>query len=285
MPALAELPSPIVADAMRPRLHTVLRSRRETHDTWTLEIEAAGEAGFAPGQFNMLSVPGVGEVAVSISGDAEAGDGAPLVHTTRAVGAVTRAITALRPGDAIGVRGPFGTAWPVQAAEGADVVVVAGGIGLAPLRPAVLHVLRHRERYGRVVLLYGARTPEDLLYVRQLETWRRRLDVDVMVSVDRAHPRWRGNVGVVTTLLARAPFDPASAVAMVCGPEVMMRFVAAGLEERGVPREQVWLSLERNMQCGCGLCGHCQLGPIVVCRDGPVFRHDRVARWMAVREL
>lgn len=283
MQALAELPSPTVEDAMRPRLRRVLRTRRETYDTVTLEIESAGEPAFLPGQFNMLSLPGIGEVAISISGDSEAGG--PLVHTTRAVAAATKAITAQRRGSLIGVRGPFGTAWPVDAARGRDVVIVAGGIGLAPLRPAVLHLLRHRQDYGRVAILYGARTPADLLYVHQVESWRRRLDVDVAVSVDAATPAWRGNVGVVTTLVPRAAFDPGNTVAMVCGPEVMMRFAATALQERGLPSESIWLSLERNMKCGVGLCGHCQLGPILVCRDGPVMRHDRVAALMSVREL
>jgi len=283
MPALAELPSPTVEDAMRPRLRRVLRTRRETYDTVTLEIDAHGEPGFLPGQFNMLSLPGVGEVAISISGDGESPG--PLVHTIRAVAAATTAITASKRGSLIGVRGPFGSAWPVDAARGKDVVVVAGGIGLAPLRPAVLHLLRHREDYGRVAVLYGARTPADLLYVHQIETWRRRLDVDVAVSVDAAPATWRGNVGVVTTLLPRVAFDPSDTVAMVCGPEVMMRFAAAALAERGVASGSIWLSLERNMKCGVGLCGHCQLGPILVCRDGPVMRHDQVAALMAVREL
>jgi NAD(P)H-flavin reductase len=285
MPALADaLRLDRVEEAMRPRLHRVLRCHRETYDTVTLELDAAGDAGFQPGQFNMLSVPGTGEVAVSISGD-PGDDSGLLVHTTRAVGGVTRAITSLHAGDLLGVRGPFGTAWPVRDAEGSDVVVVAGGIGLAPLRPALLHLLRHRERYGRVVLLYGARTPQDMLFVSQLESWRRRFDVEVAVSVDRAAPGWRGNVGVVTTLVPRAPFDAASAMAMICGPEVMMRFAAAAIEERGVPADRVWLSMERNMQCGVGLCGHCQLGPLIICRDGPVLRHDRLEPWMAVREL
>jgi len=268
---------------MRPRMRRVLRTRRETYDTVTLEIESRGEPAFRPGQFNMLSLPGIGEVAISISGDSEALG--PLVHTTRAVAETTKAVTSLRRGSLIGVRGPFGTAWPVEAARGKDVVIVAGGIGLAPLRPAVLHLLHHRQDYGRVAILYGARTPADLLYVHQVESWRRRLDVDVAVSVDAATPAWRGNVGVVTTLVPRAAFDPGNTVAMVCGPEVMMRFAATALQERGLPSESIWLSLERNMKCGVGLCGHCQLGPILVCRDGPVMRHDRVAALMSVREL
>jgi NAD(P)H-flavin reductase len=185
----------------------------------------------------------------------------------------------------VGVRGPFGTAWPVDLAEGRDVVIVAGGIGLAPLRPALYHVLRHRRRFGRVVVLYGARTPADLLFARELESWRGRLDVELDVTVDRASPDWLGRVGVVTTLIPRAPLDPDRAIAFVCGPELMMHFVATDLEHRGMAAERIWLSTERNMKCGMALCGHCQLGPTFVCKDGPVFRWDRVKPLLSVREL
>jgi NAD(P)H-flavin reductase len=273
-------------DPMVPRVYRVTRRRRELADTVTLELEPAdGGAArpFAPGQFNMLYALGVGEIPISISGDP--GRPSPLVHTTRAVGAVSRAVCALRVGDAIGVRGPFGTPWPVERAEGGDVVLVAGGIGLAPLRPALYAVLAARERFGRVVLLYGARTPPDILFRRELERWRARLDLEVLVTVDRATGGWLGSVGVVTRLIPRAAFDPANAVVMVCGPEVMMRFTAAGLEQRGVPAERIYASLERNMQCAVGLCGHCQLGPTLVCRDGPVFALSRVKGLLTTAEL
>jgi NAD(P)H-flavin reductase len=273
------------ADPMRPAPFVVERTQRETADTFTLELFPPGGDGFRfePGQFNMLYVFGVGEVPISISGDP--GFRGRLVHTTRVVGAVTRGMGALRRGDAIGVRGPFGTAWPVEAARGSDVVVVTGGIGLAPLRPALYEILSHRERYGRVVLLYGARTPEDILYRKQLREWRGEFDLDVHVTVDRATGDWRGNVGVVTTLISRVPFDPANAIAMVCGPETMMRYTVHELERRGVTPGNVWLSLERNMKCGVGLCGHCQCGPKFVCRDGPVFPCAEVWDLMSRREL
>ncbi|MDF1523930.1 MAG: FAD/NAD(P)-binding protein, partial [Trueperaceae bacterium] len=231
---------------------------------------------FAPGQFDMLYVFGVGEVPISISGDPARPE--RLVHTTREVGAVTRAMRRLRPGDAIGVRGPFGTSWPVAAAEGRDVVLIAGGIGLPPLRPALYHVLAHRERYGRVVLLYGARTPEDLLFRDELAAWRASFDLEVHVTVDRATGDWRGNVGVCTPLVQRAPIDPRRTVAMICGPEVMIRAACRELARRGVSPQDTFVSLERNMKCAVGLCGHCQLGPYLVCRDGPVFAYDRVER-------
>jgi NAD(P)H-flavin reductase len=173
----------------------------------------------------------------------------------------------------------------VAEAEGNDVVIVAGGIGLAPLRPALYSLLARREKYGRVVLLYGARTPTDILYRRELEQWRARFDLEVYATVDRAMSGWRGNVGVVTALVPRAPFDALNTVAMVCGPEVMMRFTVLELQKRGVAADSIFLSLERNMKCAVGFCGHCQLGPVFVCKDGPVFRYDRVKDWLARWEV
>jgi NAD(P)H-flavin reductase len=263
----------------------LLRRRRETADTWTLELEAppGQELAPAPGQFTMLYVFGVGEVPVSISGDPTSP--VPLVHTVRAVGAVSRAICALRPGDTVGVRGPFGSAWPVEEARGSDVLVVAGGIGLAPLRSAVYAVLAARGDYGSVCLLYGGRTPGDLLYRRELERWRGRLDLHVGVTVDSGTRDWRGSVGVVTKLIPRAAFDPTSAVAFVCGPEIMMRVTAQSLVDFGVSSDRIHVSMERNMRCAVAHCGHCQYGPTLVCRDGPVYRHDALAHLLEVREL
>jgi NAD(P)H-flavin reductase len=265
---------------MVPASYRVVRRKRETHDSWTLELEPVrGELEpLAPGQFAMLYAFGKGEVPISVSR-------LPQVHTIRAVGSVSTALCDLRRGDVVGVRGPFGTAWPVEAAEGADVVVLAGGIGLAPLRPAIDRVLARRERYGRVVVLYGGRSPEELLYTAELERWRGRLDVEVGVTVDQADAGWLGRVGVVTTLVPRADFDPVSTVAMICGPEVMMRFAVAALQERGVPAETIHVSLERSMKCAIRLCGHCQLGSEFVCHDGPVFTWDRVEPLLRVREL
>jgi NAD(P)H-flavin reductase len=276
----------VVQDPMLPRLYRVERLWRETHDTFTLEIiaeESGGGCPFAAGQFNMLYVFGVGEVPISISGDPT--KPATVTHTTRVVGTVTRALCALKRGDVIGVRGPFGTSWPVEEAKGKDVVIVGGGIALAPLRPVLYHVLSHREQYGKVTLLYGARTAEDLLYRRELERWRAQLDLEVDVTVDRATGSWRGNVGVVTTLIPRAAFDPLNTIAMVCGPEVMMRYVVQELRKRGIERDDIYLSMERNMKCGIGFCGHCQLGPLFVCKDGPVFRYDKIREWVMKREV
>jgi NAD(P)H-flavin reductase len=268
---------------MAPRPFRVVRRRRETVDTWTLELEPVGgePLDFAPGQFAMLYAFGIGEVPISICGE----PGGPLVHTVRAVGAVTAAICAAKPGAVLGVRGPFGRGWPVEEAVGLDVVVVAGGIGLPPLRPALYECLRRRAEYGDLVLLYGSRTPADLVYRREVERWRGRFDFEVDVTVDRGVDGWQGNVGVVPKLIAAARFDPDAAVAMVCGPEIMMRFAAGALLERGMPEEQIFVSMERDMKCGLGYCGHCQLGPTLICRDGPVYRYDEIAPLMAVREL
>jgi len=271
---MAETPDP-----MLPEPHRLERVRRETHDTFTLELKPAqGDVKpFAPGQFNMLYVFGTGESAISISGDPADTD--TLVHTVRAVGTVTRAMQKLRRGDVIGVRGPFGSCWPVREAEGNDLVIATGGIGLAPLRPVIHHVLANRDKYGRAALLYGARSPRDLLFRRELERWRSRFDLEVEVTLDTASGDWRGNVGVVTRLIPAAPFDSLNAVALICGPEVMMRFSVLELQKRGLRDENIYLSMERNMKCAIGFCGHCQFGPTFICKDGPVFRYDAI-RWL-----
>ena len=275
----------IAAMPMVPAMHRVRRSRRETPDTWTLELEPGDgrRPGFVPGQFNMLYAFGVGEIPISISGDPAAAGS--LVHTVRAVGAVSRALCACRPGDSIGVRGPFGHGWPVEAAAKRDVLLVAGGLGLAPLRPAVYRILAQRNRFGRVALLYGARSPDNLVFAAELARWRARFDVDVRVTVDHATSEWSGHVGVVTNLLDFAPLDAGNSVAMLCGPEVMMRFVSTELMARGMSPGQIYVSLERNMQCGLGLCGHCQLGSELICRDGPVYPLERVESLLQAREL
>lgn len=270
---------------MLPRIARTRRRRRDGPAVWTLEIEMEdGDTGaFAPGQFNMLTVFGVGEVPISVSGDPVRQH--RLVHTIRAVGPTSTALARLRPGDALGLRGPFGVGWPVQEAVGRDVVVIAGGLGLAPLRPVLYRLLAERGRYGRIALLYGTRSPDEILFRRELESWRRRLDIDIEVTVDHAPGDWRGHVGVVTALVSRIAFDPADAIAFVCGPEVMMRFAIAALQDAGVADDTIHLSMERNMKCAIGHCGHCQFGTVLVCRDGPVFRYDRVRSLLSLKEI
>jgi NAD(P)H-flavin reductase len=282
MSASAELAAP-AAGAMVPQPFRVLRRRRETSDTWTLTLEPLDGEGISPGpgQFTMLYVFGVGEIPISVSG---ADDGL-LVHTVRAVGAVSAAICDAKPGAVVGVRGPFGTTWPVREAVGRDVLVVAGGVGLAPLRTAVQALERSREDYGEVTLLYGGRTPGDLLFRGELASLRRRGKLNVDVTVDAARPDWEGKVGVVPKLIDAAAFDPETVIALVCGPEVMMHFSVMELRERGVAPERIYLSMERNMRCAVGHCGHCQLGPTLVCRDGAVYSYDKLEPLMGVREL
>jgi NAD(P)H-flavin reductase len=274
---MAALPEPGV---MAPRPFRVERKRRETHDTWTLSlVPIQGEPlDAAPGQFTMLYAFGIGEVPISVSGP-------PLVQTIRAVGPVTRALCRATRGTVVGVRGPFGTSWPVEQAAGSDLLVVAGGVGLPPVRPALYHALAHRTDYGRVILLYGARTPADIVFRKEIEQWRSRLDLEVDVTVDAAADGWRGKVGVVTTLISRATIDPDSTVAFVVGPEVMMRFTARALVDEGLSSAQIWISMERSMKCGVGLCGHCQFGPSLVCRDGAVYPYPAIEPYLGVREL
>ncbi len=290
MAAMLEQPEVVtaglVSDPMLPTPYRIQRVKQETDDTFTLELlpeDSAKGFSFAPGQFNMLYVFGVGEVPISISSDP---DDTPLLkHTTRVVGTVTKAMRLLKRGDTIGIRGPYGTHWPVEEAAGRDVVIAAGGIGLAPLRPALYRLMGNREKYRKIVLLYGTRTPEDMLYRHELEQWRGKFDLEIQVTVDRAASTWRGNVGVVTTMIPRAPFDPSNTLAMICGPEVMMRFTVMELLKRGVPPERVYLSGERNMKCGIGFCGHCQFGPTFVCKDGPVFAYPSIAALLGKSEV
>ena len=265
--------------------YRVQRVRKEIPGTLTLDLAAPDAPGFAfaPGQFNMLYVWGVGEVPISISGDPARPQ--TLTHTIRAVGPVSEALCRLPRGATVGVRGPYGNHWPVEAAVGSDVVVAAGGIGLAPLRPVLYHLLAQRAAYGNIVLLYGARTPQDLLYTDELARWRGRFDLEVGVTVDRATDGWQGHVGTVTTLIPKAGFDPAHTLAFVCGPEIMMRFTIRELQNRGVPDERIFISMERNMKCAIGLCGHCQLGPFFICKDGPVFAYSAINEWFGKREV
>jgi NAD(P)H-flavin reductase len=268
-----------------PERFRVTASGRETADTWTFALEplAPEPFEFRPGQFTMLYAHGVGEVPISISGDPARPE--TLVHTVRAVGPVSRALCEVPVGGSIGVRGPFGRGWPVTEAEGGDLLVVAGGVGLAPLRSVVLTALADRGRYGRVIVLYGGRDPESLLFAGELDEWRAREDVELDVIVDAAGPEWRGSVGVVPALIERAGLDPATTTAMTCGPEVMMRFSVVALLDAGVPAERVFLSMERNMRCAIGHCGHCQWGAPFVCRDGPVFAWSEIEERFGVREL
>lgn len=271
---------PRLRDPMVPRPSRVRQARRETPDSVTLRLAVRSGFRFAPGQFDMLWLPGAGEVAISV-----AGDGGPrtVEHTVRAVGEVTRGLAALRPGDVLGLRGPFGSGWPLAVVRGLDLLLVAGGVGLAPLRPVVLELLRRPGAARRAALLYGARTPDEILYRRELPAWERR-GLWVRTTVDRRQPGWSGRVGLVTGLFQDLRLHPDGTAAFLCGPEAMMRFGVRDLLRLGLPAERIWVSLERSMKCGVGRCGHCQCGALFACRDGPVLRWDRVAPLLEVKE-
>ena len=274
-PWLAE--SVEIAD-ITPELAGVATYHLRFHDTALHE-----HYRFLPGQFNMLYLPGVGEIAISLSA-ANASTGT-WDHTIRVAGNATRTLAGLGVGGQLALRGPYGTSWPLDECAGADVILVAGGIGLAPLRPALHTLLSSGERFGRVTLLYGARAPDMLLYTREYADWANR-GLNVAATVDRFQPGWSGNVGVVTLLVDRLqPFTPANSVLFLCGPEVMMRYTVRSALERGLRKDQIWVSLERNMQCAVGLCGHCQLGPAFVCKDGPIFRYDKIEPFLDVEGL
>jgi NAD(P)H-flavin reductase len=269
-----------------PEIFRIELVKRETHDTFTLRlapVDKDREIFFKPGQFNMLYHHGFGEVPISISGDPV--DSTAYIHTIRAVGNVTKALKKLTAGDTVGIRGPFGKPWPVENARGDDLVIIGGGIGLAPLRPTIYQALADRKSYGKILLLYGTRTPRDILYKKELERWRSRFDLTVDLTVDSGRSDWAGNVGVVTTLIPAAKFDSYHTTVFICGPEIMMRYVIIELQRKNVPDEKIYISMERNMKCGIGLCGHCQMGPIFVCKDGPVFNYTEIKKLLGRREM
>jgi NAD(P)H-flavin reductase len=258
----------------------------ENDDTFTLTLDlgAFGENfHFLPGQFNMVYVYGIGEAAISISSDPARGH--TLDHTIHRVGLVTTALAQKKRGDVIGIRGPYGSSWPLDVARGKDVCIASGGIGLAPLRPILYNIMKKREDFGRVILLYGGRSPLDLLYRVELEKWANDFSVEVLVTVDRGDSSWKGHIGVVTSLFQYIKLDARATVAYVCGPEIMMKYTIDELERRGLPQTQIYLSMERNMKCAVGFCGHCQMGPTFICKEGPVYPLPRVRPLLDKKEL
>jgi sulfhydrogenase subunit gamma (sulfur reductase) len=273
-------------DAGTPHAATVVARTQESPTIFTLQLrldDAAAQAAyrFAPGQFNMLYLYGVGEVPISIMSDPEDRNG--VGHTIRAVGRVTQGLAALRPGDQVGLRGPFGRGWPLQEMGGRDIVLVLGGLGCAPVVSVINYVLRRRERFGKLVIIQGVKHTEDLIWREQYDRWSTLPDTQVLVAADEGTALWPWHVGHVTDLFGLAGFNPARAAAMMCGPEGMMRVAAEHLLARGLPESNIYLSMERNMQCAVGRCGHCQLGGAFVCRDGPVFSWDQVKSLLAHR--
>ncbi|HEX9796797.1 MAG TPA: FAD/NAD(P)-binding protein [Anaerolineales bacterium] len=282
-PTLAQLPQVLLGPAWA-RLESIQPEVEGISTFWLRfeDEELASTYRFQAGQFNMLYLPGYGESAISISSDPAVPD--RLGHTIRFVGNVTRAFNRLRPGDLVGVRGPFGSTWPIDQLPGQDVILATGGIGLAPLRPVVYRLLAERHKYGRIVLLYGARTPGDLLYTSEFDAWQQ-AGIETVVSVDRADETWQGHVGVVPMLFYRLRVDPEKTWILSCGPEIMMRFVVYEALARRIAPERIFLSLERNMKCGQGFCGHCQLGPLFICKQGPVFDYQTLEPYLQVEDF
>ncbi len=273
------LSHPAVIEEIRPEIESIATLILRLEDS-----ELAANYRFAPGQFNMLYVPGCGEVAISMSGP-DTDNGHRITHTIRTVGRVTQAIEQLVVGETIGVRGPMGTPWPMQSLHGRDVVLVSGGLGMAPLRPVVYALMKEPKRFGKRTLLYGARSPDLLLYTDEIDSWRES-GIDVHITVDRATDEWHGHVGTVPLLIDRlAGIDAPRTGMLVCGPEIMMHFSAKSGLARGLTRESIWLSMERNMQCAFGMCGHCQWGSHFVCRNGPVLRYDTAEAFLRVSDL
>jgi NAD(P)H-flavin reductase len=265
-------PSSVQTDPLVPRAAEVIAATRETAEVVTLHVACDPPLAVLPGQFMMLSIPAIGEVPISVSGTW----GDSIAQTIRDVGAVSGALAALRPGDRLGVRGPYGNGWPLDAARGRPVVLIAGGLGIAPLRGAIRSMLEQPADFPEVRLLYGARTPDEILFAREMLGWTSRPGCRVEITVDRADLSWRGDVGAVTRLLRR-PRPPPDATYLICGPEIMMRFAVQELVSAGVPAERMVLSMERHMKCAAGFCGRCQYGPYFVCKDGPIFRYSELA--------
>ncbi|HZS94819.1 MAG TPA: FAD/NAD(P)-binding protein, partial [Chloroflexota bacterium] len=203
-----------------------------------------------------------------------------LDHTVRIVGRVTGAMARYETGDSLGIRGPFGQGWPLEEARGRDVVIITGGLGCAPVVGAIEYIFRRRAAYGAVTIVHGVKTPQDLLYRERFDAWRRRPNTTVLLACDRADKSWQYHIGVVTELFEQVSVDPERTLVLMCGPEIMMRLGAPILMKKGLPAPSIYVSLERHMECGIGLCGHCQLGPWFLCTDGPVFRYDRIAPWL-----
>ncbi|MGB3714253.1 MAG: FAD/NAD(P)-binding protein [Candidatus Promineifilaceae bacterium] len=274
-------------DPMLPHPAVIEKIVHETADVATYSLSFNDAAlrdryRFLPGQFNMLYLPGIGEAAISISSDP--GHPETLHHTIREAGNVTGALARHRVGERIGVRGPYGSSWPVEAAVNQDLIIVSGGIGLAPLRPVIYHVIGHRQDYGQVTVLCGARSPADLLYPQEYDIWREH-DIELIFTVDRADSSWSGHVGVVPMMFYNLRPDHRRTVVFTCGPEIMMRFVIYEALARRISKDRIYLSLERNMKCAVGFCGHCQYGPVFLCRDGPVLSFDRIELSFGVEEF
>jgi sulfhydrogenase subunit gamma (sulfur reductase) len=264
-------------DIYQPQMATVLKSELMTalERFFEFKLDSGKELGHMPGQFVEVSILGVGEAPISISSSPTQKGSFQMV--VRNVGNVTRAMHSLKPGDKVGIRGPFGTHFPVEGAmKGKDIIFVCGGIGLVPVRSVINYVIDHRKDYGNVTILFGCKTPSEMLFVDDCCSWKSKTDLCYQETVDRGDANWKGNVGVITTLMANMSVDPGRTVAIVCGPPVMYKFVIQSLHKAGMVDENIYLSLERHMKCGVGKCGHCQINGIYCCQEGPVVKYSDV---------
>lgn len=271
-------------DFLQPIPHLVTRKWQETGDSVTLgfRTEQSSLPSIAPGQFNMLYVFGIGEIPISMGGQSES-EG-ELLHTIQGVGKVSQALCRMEPGDIVGIRGPYGTSWPMEKLKEKNPMIIAGGLGLAPLRPVIQQLIAQPNQFGKTSLFYGARTPNDVLYKDSFPLWREAFEGQAFATVDFADASWSGDVGVVSDLLPSSDnFE--NRVALICGPEVMIRFTIAELRSRGLPADDIYVSMERNMKCAVGLCGHCQFVGDFVCKDGAVFSYSHVERFFGRQEI
>ncbi|MET1159345.1 MAG: FAD/NAD(P)-binding protein [Thermoprotei archaeon] len=277
---MAKLESPFIF-----KLGIVTGVIQEAPGIKTLKIRVREYGEAVPGQFNMIFSPGIGEVPISLSNlPRKYAEGVLLEHTLREAGAVTRSICRKASvGLALGIRGPYGRGWPLEECSGSDILIVAGGIGLAPLRPVIKYIEKNRESYGRLNILYGARTPNDMIYKYELSNFSKIPDTKLLLSVDKPYPGWTGYVGFVTELIKYSDVDTRRSCVMVCGPEIMMHVAAKKLIERGFSKDRIFLSLERRMRCGMGICGTCQFGHFFVCKDGPVFDLATIEDYLRVK--
>lgn len=252
-----------------------IRPMTELEKLFVVELPDGSSLGHQPGQFVMLSIPGVGEAPISVSSSPSRSNG-HFELCVRRMGDVTGALHRMKSGDVVGIRGPFGHGFPIEQMRGRDLLFAPGGLGLAPLRSLINQVLDERGSFGRVIILYGAKRPAELLFRDELEEWAARDDVEFHVTVDRGDETWTGNIGVITTLFPKITVDPRNTVAVTCGPPIMYRFVLMEMLGKGIPETQIYLSLERRMKCGVGKCGHCQINNFYCCKEGPVFTYAQI---------
>lgn len=273
-------------DPWVPFSYNVVSKTQETEGLFTLTLEPEGNQAIKPiqpGQFNMLYVFGIGEIPISVSSLAE--EHPKLTHTIAAVGPVSNACVSLKIGDSIGVRGPFGSTWPLESAKGKDIIIMAGGVGFAPIRPLIEEIIANRMDFNNVNILYGTRDPGMIIFHQDIISLQADSSLNFLITVDHSFTNWHGNVGVVTNLIDQADFDPDNTVSYLCGPEIMMRYGAYSIINAGIPSDQIFLSMERNMKCGIGHCGHCQYGSFFVCMDGPVFSYPQIESYFKTPEL